>query len=246
MPLARRVLMIEPEYFDANPEIASDNFFLKGISVSGNELRENAKHEFTELKSKLEKAGIEVVALNPTYTSPAPDAVFPNNWFSTHANETLVLYSMFSPLRRNERHADVITFLKKQYSNVVDLTHHEKQNRFLEGTGSIVIEHRNRIAFASESIRTDVSLFREWCKLLDYEPVVFHATDESGKPVYHTNVVLTIAENFTVICSESIRDEKERAAVTEKLSGCGLAFDFGTGMECTNGYTEKFHRKVLF
>jgi hypothetical protein len=223
MTLAQKVLMIEPEHFDVNPEIATDNIFLKNISADQSEIRTQAKKEFAALRSKLAQAGIEVIALNPVYSSLAPDAVFPNNWFSTHSGGTLVLYPMMSPLRRNERHSEIITLLKSQYQNTIDLTKNENTGRFLEGTGSIVIAHRKKIAFASESLRTHAELFSEWCTLLNYEPVLFHATDENGKAIYHTNVILTVGENFAIICSESIRDEKERAMVINKLNDCGLA-----------------------
>jgi len=240
MALATNVLMIRPEHFDVNPEVVADNFFLKNISADKNVIREKVAAELNGLKSKLVKAGIGVVVFNPQYSYPAPDAVFPNNWFSTHADGTLVLYPMLSPLRRNERHPEVIAFLKQRSSNVIDLTENENHNRFLEGTGSMVIEHRNKIAFASESSRTHAQLFNEWCQQLNHEPVLFHATDENGKAIYHTNVILTIAENFAIVCSESIRDEDERSMVKKKLTGSGLAL-----LEITFQQAESFSGNAL-
>jgi len=240
MTLANKVLMIYPEHFDLNPEIAADNFFLKNLSADKNLIKQKIIEEFNGLKSKLEDAGIEVVALNPSYSSPAPDAIFPNNWFSTHADGTLVIYPMMSRLRRNERHPEVIAFLRQRSNAVIDLTGNENQSRFLEGTGSIVIEHKNKIAFASESSRTNTKLFNEWCKLMKYEPVLFHATDENEKAIYHTNVILTIAENFAIVCSESVRDEKEKEKVKKKLFGCGL-----TLVEITFEQAKKFSGNAL-
>lgn len=223
MPLANKVLMIYPEHFDVNPEIVLDNFFLKNISGDKNEIRKNVLKEFEELKSKLESAGIEVIVFNPRFPSHAPDAVFPNNWFSTHPDGTLVIYPMMSPLRRIEKNPEVIAFLKQRSNTVIDLTENENQNRFLEGTGSIVIAHRNKIAFASESLRTNTELFIEWCQRMNYERVLFHATDDNRKPIYHTNVILTIAENFAIICLESIRDERKKDMVKKKLLDSNLA-----------------------
>ena len=222
MTLARKVLMVEPEHFEVNPEIVSDNFFLKNILLDKNKIRKNVLEEFSGLKTKLESAGIEVVSFRPHDEIPAPDAVFPNNWFSTHPDATLVFYPMMSPLRRNERQPEIISFLKSHSKKTIDLSENEIQNRFLEGTGSIVIEHKNKIAFASESSRTNASLFFEWCKIMNHTPVLFHATDDDGHPVYHTNVILTIAENFAILCSECIEDESEKEAVKEKLLDGGL------------------------
>lgn len=238
--LANQVLMIYPEHFDVNPEIVLDNFFLKNISGDKKEIRKNVLKEFEELKSKLESAGIEVFVFNPPFSSPAPDAVFPNNWFSTHPDGTLVIYPMMSPLRRIEKHPEVLAFLKQRSNTVIDLTENENQNHFLEGTGSIVIEHRNKIAFASESLRTNTQLFNEWCQRMKYEPVLFHATDENKKPIYHTNVILTIAENFTIICLESIRDENEKDWINKKLLDSNL-----TLVEITFEQVKRFSGNAL-
>src|SRR5436190_2221782 len=199
MTLAKKVLMVEPEFFEINPEIISDNFFLKTISANNLTIKTKVMNEFAALKLKLEQAGIEVISFRPDTKTAAPDAVFPNNWFSTHADGALVLYPMMSPFRRNERQPEIISFLKSRSKKIFDLTGNERRNRFLEGTGSIVIEHNNKIAFASESSRTNAELFFEWCEMLNYTPALFHATDEKGNPVYHTNVILTIAEDLAIV-----------------------------------------------
>ncbi|MBK5285701.1 MAG: amidinotransferase [Bacteroidia bacterium] len=222
MTLASKVLMVEPEHFQVNPEIVSDNFFVSQTSFPNEELKAIVRKEFEGLKSKLTKAGIEVVSFQPYFQVPAPDAVFPNNWFSTHTDGTLVIYPMMSPLRRNERHTEILKYLKGIYRDVIDLSSNENQSRFLEGTGSIVINHSNKIAFASESARTNSILFYEWCERMKHTPVLFHATDENGRPIYHTNVMLTIAENIAIICMECIRDEREQKLVRENLLKCGL------------------------
>ena len=245
MPLAQSVLMVSPEHFDVNPEIVSDNFFVKNIYTDKNEIRKKVKLEFEELKLTLENAGIAVTVFNPHYSSPAPDAVFPNNWFSTHPDGTLVLYPMMSPLRRSERHPEIISFLKSRSKKILDLTENENQNRFLEGTGSIVIDNKNKIAFATASFRTHETLFREWCDSTSHKPVFFHATDENGHAVYHTNVILTIAENFAIICAESIRSDSERKNVLRHLTSCGLTvleITF-TQVRCFSGNALALHKK---
>jgi len=222
MTLASKVLMVEPEHFQINPEIVSDNFFVKNSSLSNNELKIKVRQEFEDLKSKLTEADIEVISFQPYFELPAPDAVFPNNWFSTHSDGTLVIYPMMSSMRRNERHPEILKYLKSEYKNVIDLTSNENQYRFLEGTGSIVINHKNKIAFASESARTNSHLFYEWCEIMKHTPVLFHATDENKRPIYHTNVMLAIDENIAIVCMECIRDEQEQKIVRKNLLEAGL------------------------
>ena len=221
MTLAAKVLMVYPAHFDVNPETAADNFFVREVFSDSDKIKTAAAKEFETLKQKLERAGIDVVVFNPVYSSPAPDAVFPNNWFSTHADGTLVLYPMLSPSRRIERHPEIISFLTSHSKNILDLTASEKENRFLEGTGSIVIDHKNKMAYASESMRTNAGLFYEWCKMMNHKPVLFHATDENNNPVYHTNVILTIADDFAILCSASIRHKQERENVKSELAETG-------------------------
>jgi len=213
--------MVSPDDFGFNHDTASDNFFQKGFSLTEAEVKSEAQKEFRAFKNQLEEAGIEVVCFSPVNPTRSPDAVFPNNWFSTHPSSELVLYPMKPVSRRNERHPHIITYLKNHYKKTIDLTENESQNIFLEGTGSIVIDHENKIAYASTSQRTDESLFHEWCKIMQHEPVLFNATDESGNPVYHTNVLLCIADGFAIACLESIKNIKERRLISDSLTNYG-------------------------
>lgn len=216
--LARKVLMISPDDFGFNHDTALDNFFQKKFSLTEKEIKSQAQKEFLSFKSMLEDAGIEVISFSPPYTTPCPDAVFPNNWFSTHPSGEVILYPMKPVSRRNERHPDIVTYLKNHYKKTIDLSQYEGQNKFLEGTGSIVIDHENRIAYASISQRTNELLFYEWCKITQHKPVLFHSIDKNKNPVYHTNVLLCIAEGFAIACLESIKDIKERTMVTDSLT----------------------------
>jgi hypothetical protein len=216
--LAGKVLMISPDDFGFNHDTAIDNFFQKQFSLTEKEIRSKAQEEFLAFKNLLENVGIEVITFSPSYSVPCPDAVFPNNWFSTHPSGEVVLYPMKSESRRNEKHPDIVHYLKKHYKKLIDLSENEKQNKFLEGTGSIVIDHSNKIAYASASQRTDESLFYEWCKIMNYKPILFHSTDENKNPVYHTNVLLCIGNGFAIVCLESVKDEHERKLLEDTLT----------------------------
>lgn len=190
------VLMVEPAAFGYNAETAGSNRFQRDAGISADTAAAAARAESAALAQALRAAGIRV-AVAPDSIDPArPDAVFPNNWVSFHADGTVVLYPMFNPSRRAERRESVIDCVKAQLGFVetrrIDLTGEERRGRFLEGTGSLVLDHRQRVAYAVPSPRTDASLVREWARLMDYEPVLFDAATPDGVPVYHTNVVLWI------------------------------------------------------
>ncbi|MGH7566928.1 MAG: arginine deiminase-related protein, partial [Gemmatimonadota bacterium] len=188
---ARRVLMIEPIGFRSNPETVDDNAFQRPPGDESPQAIENAaREEFARLRKALESRGVEVEWRPAHGNRQAPDAVFPNNWFSTHARGTLVLYPMRSPSRRLERRAEIVDALRDRYPNLVDMTAHESEDRFLEGTGSLVIDDRARIVYASESPRTDRRLVEAWAERMGYESLIFRATDAADRPIYHTNVVM--------------------------------------------------------
>jgi hypothetical protein len=215
--LAGKVLMISPDDFGFNHDTALDNFFQKNFSLTEKEIKSRAQKEFQSFKTLLENGGIEVVSFSLSYPVPCPDAVFPNNWFSTHPSGEAVFYPMKSASRRNERHHDIIEYLKSHYKKIINLSENENQNKFLEGTGSIVIGHANKTAYASVSQRTDKSLFYEWCKITEHKPVLFHAKDENENPVYHTNVLLCIGNGFAMVCLESVKNKNERKLVADSL-----------------------------
>jgi hypothetical protein len=211
--------MVRPASFGANPETAASNAFQKHLDLAQAEIRDKAIAEFDAAVATLRNAGVDVVVLEDSAEPVKPDAVFPNNWFSTHEDGTLVLYPMHAPNRRLERRADLVDELKERFpvTRVIDLSHYESQNRFLEGTGSIVFDHPNTKAYASVSVRTDAGVLEELCSRLNYEPVVFPAFDVKGHPVYHTNVLMCIGDGFAILATEAIPEGPERDKVLQSL-----------------------------
>ena len=217
---ARRVLMIEPIGFRANPETADDNAFQRSSPASEQGVEVAACEEFARLREALESHGVEVVWWPAKGNREAPDAIFPNNWLSTHANGTLVLYPMRAASRRLERRTELVDVLRQTYPHVIDLSGHEVEGRFLEGTGSMVIDEAARIVYASESPRSDRRLVEAWAKQLEYDPVIFRAFDAEGRPVYHTNVVLSVGSGWAVVCVDAI-DPLDRSEVLATLAETG-------------------------
>lgn len=213
--------MVEPRGFGENPETALDNAFQSPVphgEAAAMEAR--ARAEFRALKEALESRGIGVEAFAPAGGAP-PDSVFPNNWFSTHPTGRWVLYPMRAPSRRRERNSEILAWLRDRYGEPVDLTGEEARGRFLEGTGSLVIDEPARVAYANTSSRTDGELVEVWAKRLGYRPVVFSAHDRDGRPVYHTNVVLTLGTGYAIVCAAAIEPREEQRAVLEELKGSG-------------------------
>ncbi len=218
------VLMIRPHRFHPNPETAADNAFQKAIDageLDGVSLA--AQREFDLAVKTLRDAGVTVHVVNDTATPEKPDAVFPNNWFSTHHDGRVALYPMYSAARRPERRHDVIEELRKHYqiTGVVDYSASEGEGRCLEGTGSLVLDHVNKLAYASLSHRTHPEVLEKFCADFGYEPVKFCSTSEDGRPVYHTNVMMCIASEFALVAFDLIPDEAERAAVRKRLERTG-------------------------
>jgi hypothetical protein len=218
---ARRVLMIEPIGFRSNPETVADNAFQRPPGdESPQALEIAAREEFARLRDALQSRGVEVVWRPAAADRGSPDAVFPNNWCSTHEGGKLILYPMMAPSRRRERREEIVDALRERYPDVVDLTLHEADGRFLEGTGSLVIDERSGIVYASESPRTDRRLVHEWAQRMGYEPIVFRATDAGGRPIYHTNVVMSVGSEWSVVCADAI-DPLDRAEVLASLAETG-------------------------
>ena len=197
--------MVEPIGFRSNPETIADNAFQR---PPGNEslqaIEIAAREEFSRLRQALESRGVEVVWRPAAADRESPDAVFPNNWVSTHRDGRLVLYPMMAPSRRSERREEIVAGLRERYPYVLDLTSHEADDRFLEGTGSLVIDERAGIVYASASPRTDLRLVHEWAERMGYDPVVFRASDVGGRPIYHTNVVMSVGSDWAVVCADAI------------------------------------------
>jgi hypothetical protein len=173
----------------------------------------------------LERAGIEVLVASDTGRPEKPDAIFPNNWVSFHRDGTVALYPMLAPNRRLERREDILEQVVRdgrfRVARTVDLTHRESEGKFLEGTGSLVLDRAHRVAYASLSPRTDLDVLGEFAQLLDYELVTFEAHDAAAQPVYHTNVVMAIGSRFAVVCGEAIALPMHRDAVFNKLRSAG-------------------------
>jgi hypothetical protein len=223
---ADAVLLVRPRAFHSNPETAASNAFQRDPGrVDPATEQAAASLEFDGLVEALEAAGVETVVVPDTATPMAPDAVYPNNWVSFHADGTSVLYPMMAENRRRERRSDILEHLSRErgfhIERVVDLSMHEQDGRFLEGTGSLVLDRTNRVAYACLSPRTDVELLAEAAQVLGYEPVVFAATDRRGVPVYHTNVLMCVGSDFAVLCADAIRDAAQRRAVVRRLEDTG-------------------------
>ncbi len=223
--LADTVLMIRPVRFEQNPLTLASNKFMAELDMPAEEQQAAAAREFEALRSALIDAGIRVIDVDDTAEPHTPDSVFPNNWVTFHADGRVVLYPMEAPNRRTERRSDILDQLQEEHgfaiSEVVDLSQSEEQGRFLEGTGSLVLDRSHRVAYACRSSRTDSSLLAEFGDKLGYEIVEFAAVDRSGVPIYHTNVFMSVGEAIAVVCVEAIVDPDERERVLERLQSSG-------------------------
>lgn len=221
MQKASHLLMIKPVNFSFNTETAVNNAFQ--VAGEKKDIQEKALKEFNQFVQLLTINDIDVTVINDTPLPYTPDSIFPNNWISFHEGGIICLYPMFAPNRRRERKPELIATLQKKFNatSVVDLTQHEKHNRFLEGTGSMVLDRRFKIAYACLSPRTAIEVLDAFCRSMQFLPVIFNAFDDRGNPIYHTNVMMCVAEQYVVICLESITDTKERKNVMSaiKLSG---------------------------
>lgn len=225
---AGAVLMVRPARFGCNPQTAASNAFqAKPAALAGNDLQDAALREFRGLAERLERAGVEVLIASDSEQPPKPDAIFPNNWVSFHRDGTVTLYPMLAPNRRWERREEVLEQVVRQggfrVSRTVDLTHRELQDKYLEGTGSVVLDRAHGIAYASSSPRTDLDVLGEFAQQLDYELMTFDAVDAGGAAIYHTNVLMAIGTGFAVVCAASIGNEAHRAAVLARLRSTGHA-----------------------
>ena len=217
---ASTIMLIRPANFGFNEETASSNSFQKSRNDNNlTDISNLAIAEFNHFTDTLIQHGIGTIIIDDTPLPIKPDAIFPNNWISTHSDGTIVLYPMFAPNRRMERRADIVALLKENYdvNRIIDWSHHENQGIFLEGTGSIVFDHNHKTAFACSSPRTNKELFLELCDLLEYTPVYFKALDNRQNEIYHCNVVMNIGEHFAIVCLDCIPSLQEKALVIEIL-----------------------------
>jgi hypothetical protein len=217
------VLMIRPSRFYPNPETAADNAFQSRGDFPGDALSAAARNEFDSAAQTLRDAGVKVHVFEDTAEPEKPDAVFPNNWISTHHDGRIVLFPMYSELRRRERRHDIIEGLRKSYqiTEVIDYSGFEKEGCCLEGTGSLVLDHLKHVAYVSLSNRSNPSVVRRFADDFHYEPVTFTSTDSVGRPIYHTNVMMCIGTDFAVVGLDLIPNEAERRKVREHLEASG-------------------------
>ena len=215
------VLMIEPIAFGYNAQTAENNYFQ--VEQKDSDIQQKALEEFNSFVEKLRAKGVNVITVKDTLEPHSPDSIFPNNWVSFHTDGKVVLYPMFAPNRRVERREDILETIKNQgfkIDKVDDLSHFENEDRFLEGTGSMIFDHDYKIAYGSVSLRLDEDLFRKFCAEFGFTPVVFHSFQNVGDqrlPIYHTNVMMCIADQFAIICLDCIDDELEREKVQEVI-----------------------------
>lgn len=219
------VLMIEPIAFGYNAETAENNYFQ--VEQKGADIQSKALAEFKIFVEKLKSKGINVISIKDTLDPHTPDSIFPNNWVSFHKDGKVVLYPMFAANRRVERREDIIESIKNQgfeVTEIDDWSLPEFQGHYLEGTGSMIFDHDKKIAYGSVSLRLDENLFREFCEKYNFTPVVFHSFQTVGEerlPIYHTNVMMCVADQFVVICLDCIDNETERNNVAETIKNSG-------------------------
>ena len=222
------ILMVEPVNFNYNPQTAVNNYFQNQVDEEAEKIQQQALEEFKGMVSTLRSKGVNVITIKDTPNPHTPDSIFPNNWISFHEDGTVVQYPMYAENRRLERREeDVLSLLEEKGFNitdVLDFTEAENEEIFLEGTGSIILDRENDIAYAAISQRTDEELFIEFCEELEYTPVVFNANqtvDGKRLPIYHTNVMMCVADEYAIICLSTIDDKKERKYVVENLKDAG-------------------------
>lgn len=214
------VVMVRPHHFTVNTETAADNRFQ--VTGDDNGLAPLAYVEITRAAEALEAAGVTVHLFEDTGTD-TPDSVFPNNWFSTHAGGHVAIYPMKAPSRRRERRADVIEMLKSRYrvQEVVDYSGLEPDGLYLEGTGAMVLDHIDRVAYAVRSDRTDPIALERFCTQFNFEPMVFEARDGGGMPIYHTNVLMCVASDFALIGLDMMTEPARRQEIVDRLEQSG-------------------------
>jgi hypothetical protein len=211
------ILMVRPYQFYFNQQTAANNFFQSNINIeNANEL---AIAEFDAMVDKLRANQIIVKVIQDSQYPSTPDSIFPNNWISTHADGTFCLYPMYAENRRAERKSTVIEFLQSNYKieNILDVSDFEKEGKFLEGTGSMVLDHQNKIAYGCLSERLNIEAFNYWCDKMQFKAIAFKAVDDKAQPIYHTNVMMCMGDQFVVICLDSITNEQEKQIVLESF-----------------------------
>lgn len=225
--ITNEIMMIRPVAFHMNKQTAVNNYYQKSQEgVSQDELQKEAVDQFDVFVEKLREAGVTVTVFDDTSDPATPDSIFPNNWISFHSDGTVRLFPMFAENRRSERREDILDALDEQFTieDVVSFTDWESKGAYLEGTGSLLLDRQNMIAYAAISNRTMLEPLNDFCEESGYESVTFHANQSvDGKrlPIYHTNVMMCLGEQFAVVCLDSIDDETEKETLTDSLQKTG-------------------------
>jgi hypothetical protein len=210
---ASNILMVRPANFGFNTETAANNAFqTDDKSLTINEIQQRAIEEFDKMVGLLRSRAVNVLVVEDSSSPVKTDAIFPNNWITCHADGTMILYPMFAPSRRLERSEAIQDRLQSDFSvkKKIHFEHYEAVGKYLEGTGSMILDRQNELCYACLSPRTDRALLDEWCDTMHFKRVAFTAVDGDGKDIYHTNVMMALGETFVVICLETIRDEAEK------------------------------------
>lgn len=221
--ITNHILMIRPVAFEMNEETAVNNYFQQKFEATNEVVNQKAQEEFDAFVEKLRKQGVTVTVVDDIKENKTPDSIFPNNWISFHQDGSVALYPMFAENRRRERRMDILDTLEEkgyEITSVVDYTDAETDGLYLEGTGNLILDRKNRKAYCALSPRADEDLVIEFCEDFEFMPVIFHANQTVAgerKAIYHTNVMMCVAENFAVICLDTIDDKKEQKHVVESL-----------------------------
>lgn len=221
------ILMVRPVDYRMNEQTAVNNFFQKGMKLSPEEITKKAQKEFDDFVGKLREVGVKVIVVDDIKENQTPDSIFPNNWVSFHENGDVALYPMFAENRRLERREDILQKIEEEgfaIENIVDYTSGEAEDVFLEGTGSLILDRVHEKAYCALSPRANEDLLIEFCEDFEYTPIIFEAyqsVNGERKQIYHTNVMMGLAENFAVICLDCIDDKKQRKLVVKSLKEDG-------------------------
>jgi len=240
--------MVRPVRFRYNEETAVNNYYQQAMDGLTPEMaQEKASAEFDNFVHKLEDKGVQVIVINDNEDSDTPDSIFPNNWVSFHHDGRIAIYPMYAENRRAERREEIFEMLRDgygfQFEEIVDFTEFEDHDKYLEGTGSMILDRENKVAYAAVSQRTDEHAFVLWCDTFDYDPISFTANQTViGKrmPIYHTNVMMCVAQDFAIICLDSIDDTDERHKVVEALERTGK-----TVIDITEAQVNRFAGNML-
>ncbi len=218
------ILMVRPKNFGTNPDTITDNHFQEeAVTAEKEGIKVKAIQEFDKMVAELQRNDIEVIVIDDTESPVKPDAIFPNNWFTTHQNGSIVTYPMKPDSRRLERREDIVDLLqqKKNLKKRYGFEYLEEEEQFLEGTGSMILDRVNEIVYASISLRTDIRVLEKFAVLFGYKKVIFHSFGRNGESIYHTNVMMTLGHTFAILCTECITNDEERKEIVASLEGTG-------------------------